>query len=74
MRYYVTLDNIKRQPDLLFRTPDTGGPPMEVWRPTAGEWVEDVSLIDYFTGDQPGLMQLRPEQVGYVQDRLAAPS
>lgn len=73
MRYYAIVDEGRpdpRDPWSVFRTPDRGGPPMELWDPDGDTWDEDVSLIDYFTGDDMGAVLIPEGALGMVQDAI----
>lgn len=68
--YYAIVDPAQPDPATpwsLFRTPDKGGPPTELYDPETGEWDEDVSLIGYFTGDEMGAVKVPEEAVASIQ-------
>lgn len=72
-RYYVVIDQAMPDPEdpwSLFRTPDEGGPPTELWNPETDEWSEEVSLIEHFLGDVTGHYEIPEEAVPIVQGAL----
>lgn len=75
MRFYAIVDEERpdpRDPWSLFRTPDRGGPPMELWDPMTDTWDEDVSLIDYFTGDDEGAVEVPTGAVDAIHKAILA--
>lgn len=75
MKYFAVIDAERpdpREPWSIFRTPDAGGPPMELYDPATDSWDEEVSLIAYFTGDDMGAVLIPDEVVDYVVARLRA--
>lgn len=73
MRYYAIIDPAKPDPAKpwsLFRTPDAGGPPMELLDPATGDWEETADLVGYFTGDEEGAHEIAPADVPAVVDYL----
>lgn len=70
MKYYAVLEPRLHDPVLLFRTPDAGGPPTELWSPETGMWDEDITLLGYFTGDLLGAVEVEPAEAENVQTEL----
>ena len=73
MRYYAVIDGDRPDPldpYSVFRTPNRGGPPTEMYDPATGDWDDEPSLLDFFSGE-PGAVELPDTAVPAVLDTLA---
>lgn len=69
MRYYVIIDQERpdpAEPWSMFRTPDAGGPPMELLDPLTGEWEDTPALVDLFCGAELGAHEIPASAVDDV--------
>lgn len=70
-RYYVLVDWARpdpRDPYSVFRGPAKGGPPYELFRSKTGEWTEQVSLVDYFIGQDSGAVEVSAAEAQRIAD------
>lgn len=73
MRYYVIIDAERpdpAEPWSLFRTPDRGGPPMELLDPLTDDWEDTPALVELFAGGELGAHEIGPGDVDQVRDWL----
>lgn len=69
MRYFVIVDDERpdpAEPWSIFRTPDAGGPPMELLDPLSGEWQDTPALVSFFAGVELGAYEVSPTDAAQV--------